>query len=244
MKTIHILQNLTIFQTLLDELHRKETERLQHMPGFVQLVKSISNQYSFITLRLGLRTESASDRSEYSEKIYCQISFEISGNTVVFKELYHENADDKEALTMAILNDDSVNRIAWQTSFENAFYHSEETMRYLSIADEIAAAAYNCTSGDDYYPGYFSEIQRSDGMLKLSQVNHMNSRSLQHKNNYSLRKLEFFIPLSEHTEEKPFYDYEIGKMKLYFKDSSSANNKKCGDAIVAKIEEALANYKA
>lgn len=244
MKTVDILQNLTVFQKLLDDLHSKETERLQHKPGFVQLVKSISNQYSFITLRLGLRTESASDRSEYSEKIYCQISFEISANTIVFKELYHESATDKEALTIAIMNNSNVNQIAWHTAFENTFYHGEETMRYLDIADEIASSAFNCTSGDDYYPGYFSEIQQSDGMLKLSQTNHMNSRSLQHKADYTLRKLEFFIPLKEDTEEKPFYDYEIGKMKIYFRDSSSANKKACGDAILIKIEEALAKYKS
>lgn len=115
----------------------------------------------------------------------------------------------------------------------------EEIQRHLRIAESIASTAYVCTSGDDYRPGFFSEmIIQNDGIV-LRQINHMNSRSLDHKKDYSLRELEIFIPLQQSTVpvvEKMNEQY-IGMMRIHFSDRSSQNNKQCGDRIRQKIDE-------
>ena len=110
---------------------------------------------------------------------------------------------------------------------------------YLAIADAIAGCAYLCAAGDDYWPGYFSEITVQSEGITLRQTNHMNSKSLDHKDNYSLRDLQFFIPSKQSIRQKPLAmdeDY-IGTMRISFSDRSSQNNQKCGDRILEKIRE-------
>jgi hypothetical protein len=117
--------------------------------------------------------------------------------------------------------------------------YSETVASYLVMADSIARCAYLCTAGDDYRPGYFSEITVNAEGITLQQINHMNSRSLDHKSNYSLRDLEFFIPLKQSSVEKPLAIMEdhIGIMRIAFSDRSSQNNSMCGDRIQEKIDE-------
>jgi hypothetical protein len=115
---------------------------------------------------------------------------------------------------------------------------------YLAIAGSIAACAYLCAAGDDYWPGYFSEITVQSEGITLRQVNHMNSKSSNHKNDYSLRDLQFFIPSKQSVRQKPLVmdeDY-IGTMRISFSDRSSQNNKKCGDRILQKIREEKSRF--
>jgi hypothetical protein len=119
------------------------------------------------------------------------------------------------------------------------FTYTEELNAYLTIAESIATSAYLCTAGDDYRPGYFSEITvKSEGIM-LNQINYMNSRSLDHKKNYSLRDLKIFIPLKPLPEHRSrqMDEYYIGTMRIHFSDRSSQNNRTCGDRILEKIEE-------
>jgi hypothetical protein len=122
---------------------------------------------------------------------------------------------------------------------------SSEVNAYLTMAESIATPAYLCAAGDDYRPGYFSEISLDANGITLEQINHMNSRSLNHKTDYSLRNLEFFIPLDDSPEQnkRPGIDTEyIGKMRVDFSDRSSENNRKCGDKIMEKLEEERAKF--
>jgi hypothetical protein len=116
--------------------------------------------------------------------------------------------------------------------------------RYLTIAESIARCAYHCTSGDDYRPGYFSEIIVTRESITLQQINHMHARSLDHKNSYSLRDLEFFIPVGPSPEDKlPLLsDDHIGTMHIMFSDRSSGSNRTCGDRILEKIAEEKAAF--
>lgn len=122
---------------------------------------------------------------------------------------------------------------------------SNEVYNYLRIAESIASTVYNCTAGDDYRPGYFSEIYLEGDSIFLRQNNHLNSKSLDHKNNYSLRNLQFIISLDDSGPLENGLAFEaafIGKMKIDFSDNSSAQNKQCGARIWKRIEEEKAEF--
>lgn len=115
----------------------------------------------------------------------------------------------------------------------------ENIERYLIVAESIARSAQHCAKGDDYRPGYFSEIIVTPEGITLQQINHMNSRSPDHKKDYSLRNLEFFIPLkpSSPGTRSLLPDDHIGIMRISFSDGSSPNNRACGEKILEKIAE-------
>lgn len=119
--------------------------------------------------------------------------------------------------------------------------HIRDLDKYLTIAESIASPAYLCCAGDDYWPGYFSKINIDTERITLQQVNHMNSRSVAHKNNYSLRELEFEVPLHTPSAAQRTSvggeEYHIGAMRVCFSDRSSQSNKTCGDKIREKIVE-------
>ncbi|MEI9918912.1 MAG: hypothetical protein WDO14_08910 [Bacteroidota bacterium] len=102
---------------------------------------------------------------------------------------------------------------------------SNEIIKNLETADNIASLAVNCTTGDNYGPGNFSKILLSSHHIELQQVNYMNAKSLDHKDDYSLRSLVFRIPLSGNT-----------KMITEFTDRSSQNNRECGERIKAALD--------
>ncbi len=241
MRSLDIFQNLKKYDDLLKDWQKKEAETLVKEKGFIELTRSLSSEYNFITLRLNCRSQSSSGGE--SERIYCQISFEIEDGNVVFKELYHENASQKDILEKVLRKEDKLMKTPWLVQTKLPMYESKEITLYLSIADEIAGVTSNCVRGDNYYPGVYSSVTIDDKALTLSQVNHMNSRSSDHKEDYSLRKLEFRIPLQELPDPNSRYDYTIGAMGIYFSDYSSKNNKSCGEAVLKKIEEVQANFK-
>ncbi|HEX8060935.1 MAG TPA: hypothetical protein VF473_08365, partial [Cyclobacteriaceae bacterium] len=76
-----------------------------------------------------------------------------------------------------------------------------------------------------YWPGNFSKILLANKYIELQQVNYMNARSLDHKDNYSLRSLVFRISLADSS-----------KMITEFTDRSSQNNRICGDRIKAALD--------
>lgn len=120
-------------------------------------------------------------------------------------------------------------------TMEAAF--TEEVMKYIKIAEEIGKQAYQCNSGDNYYPGYFSEILLSRQGIVLSQINRWNSRSVDHKEDYTMRELRFSIPYAEVQISDGQIDQEyIGRMRIEFSDRSSKNNRWCGDLIREKIK--------
>lgn len=98
-------------------------------------------------------------------------------------------------------------------------------IKQLTTADSVASLATNCTVGDSYRPGNFSKIIYADSHIELQQVNYMNAKSLDHKDNYSLRSLVFRISLKS-----------TGKMITEFNDRSSENNRHCGERIQAALD--------
>jgi hypothetical protein len=101
----------------------------------------------------------------------------------------------------------------------------DDILKQIDAADNIAGLALNCTKGDEYWPGNFSKVILAANHIELQQVNYMNARSSDHKDDYSLRSLVFRIPLSGDE-----------KMITEFTDRSSLNNRQCGERIKAAID--------
>ncbi|MDF2454037.1 MAG: hypothetical protein K0R51_30 [Cytophagaceae bacterium] len=229
MKTIEILYNFTPYQLFLEELYEKESKA---NPG-VHWERSIENQYGFIFLKVEY-----GENTEYRLQTAIKITFEIKNNKIVCSEIYTEDPLKKEAIEKSIQESETIRDAQWHTEPNNTWYHDEETTAYINIADEIAQAGANCSAGDNYAPGQFSEIKVNSKGIFLSQINLHNSRSIDHKNNYHMRKLRFFIPLYKEMKATRTIDdtmYEIGKMQISFSDNSSPVNRKCGERIVEHI---------
>jgi hypothetical protein len=101
----------------------------------------------------------------------------------------------------------------------------DAVLQQIDTADNIASVALNCTAGDDYRPGNFSKVLLAANHIELQQVNYMNAKSLDHKNDYSLRSLVFRISVKGDT-----------KMITEFTDRSSQNNRECGERVKAALD--------
>ncbi len=215
---------------MLDEIYQKENKE---DPNFVWK-KSLSSQYSFITLEV--RVTPIDDLDGYGELVV-QATFEIGNTKVMLKEVYSEEKSKKEALEQLIKLNKAVHDAHWHTEPNNTWYCDEKVTAYINMADEIAQEAVNCNSGDNYRPGSFSEIKVEDALVELSQVNLHNAKSSDHKDDYHMRKLYFYIPLTKEKTIKETYDmnYQIGEMYIAFSDHSSPKNKECGKKIVEQI---------
>jgi hypothetical protein len=244
MKAIDILNNLKIYQNLLDEIALKETVVLKDKEGFIKLVKEVESSYSFITLELRTLTKDKSGSlTDFDEILFCEIKFEIDHkDNVAYKEpLYCADKSRTAEIEKLVQEKLVANKLVWNSTVKNDSYSNKEITEYLNKADEIAEQAYNCANGDNYRPGFFSKISIQEDGIHLEQVNHMNSRSTAHKDNYSLRRLEFLLPFTPR-EKSYHYDYQIGHLLIAFSDSSSDNNKPCGKAIKEKINESVIRY--
>ncbi len=157
---------------------------------------------------------------------------------VTLTEVYCDKREHQDEIKKFIVDHAPVTNFPASTNFNN---YSKETLSYFPIVDEIAKQAYNCSSGDNYRPGYFSTIIVGEKGIILEQINHWNAKSSDHKKDYHLRNLEFYIPLSP-IAKPMFDDYEIGKMQIHFRDNSSKNNKDCGDRIIEKLLEEKAKF--
>jgi len=229
MKAVEILYNFSPYQLFLEELFEKESKA---NPG-VHWERSIENQYRFIVLKIEY-----GENTEYRLQTAIKITFEIKNNKIVRSEIYTEDPLKKEAVEKLIEENQAIREAQWHTEPNNTWYHDEETTAYLNIADEIAKAGSNCSSGDNYDPGNFSEIKVNSKGIFLNQINLHNSRSSNHKDNYHMRKLRLFIPVYKGMKATRDIDdktYEIGNMQVSFSDHSSPINRNCGEKIVEQI---------
>ncbi|MBC7488462.1 MAG: hypothetical protein H7282_17115, partial [Cytophagaceae bacterium] len=184
------------------------------------------------------------DEPEEDGRIAVQITFEIKGDKVSLTSVYCQEESEKEALEKQIRSNKAIDDAHWHKEPNNTWYHDEVVTGYINMADEIAAAAYNCASGDDYRPGNFSEIKVSEREIILSQINLHNSRSSAHKDDYYMRKLYFQIPLTGEEPETPRFEdnYKIGNMVISFSDHSSVRNRECGKKTVEQILQQQAGF--
>jgi len=229
MHTADILNNLFTYLLELQAIQRKKAAA---MPESI-FTYSLSISYDQIQLEL-FRNDTGNTR----QHPYLQLLFEINQTRVMFKEIHCEDHTAVDTLAEAIKSNPDLH--------EAPFPHvavdwlQADTREYLSIADRIAALALNKNTGDNYRPGLYSNIEITEASIILSQINHMNSRSLNHKQGYSLRDLIFTIPLGNKKTPQATSlsgDYSIGIMHVSFSDRSSANNREAGDAIKAMLEK-------
>ncbi len=230
MKAIEILYNLSPYQNLLDELYEKESKEKQDLIW----IKSMSNQYSLITLELHTTFR---EEPEEDGTLAIQITFEIQRNKVMLTNVYCEEELKKEELEKQIKANKSIHDAHWHTDPNNTWYHDEVVTAHINMADEIAGVVHYCDLGDDYYPGCFSEIKTSETDIVLTQTNWHHAKSSAHKDNYVMRKLRFQIPLNskESVSSELENNYQVGNMRVVFSDRSSAQNKECGKKIVEQI---------
>lgn len=227
----NILHALSPFQQALQELQAHEQK---HLDPTVVLHKSITLAYRFLTLSLKNENE-----------LHARITFEVKQDMVVLAECYVANASRKALLEKIIGDNVSLKNFRWSAAADHEYKNDTVITRCLAIADTIAGVAVNCARGDDYSPGCYSSMEITDEKIVLSQINRMNAKSLDHKNDYSLRDLEFTIPLAPLTAVASRFDaYQVGPMLVYFSDHSSPNNRTCGDRIKEQIMHAKAAYSA
>lgn len=244
MRATDMLHALAPFQQLLQEVQAHEQAYLQNGGSNQHLQKNIRLAYSFIMLTL-LK----------EEVLYAKITFELKQDQVVLNEVYTENTSRKVLLEKLIQKNIFLRNFSWSAAATNEYKSGTVITRCLAIADAIADRAVNCARGDEYRPGRYSSVLVTDEKIVLSQINRMNAKSLDHKNDYSLRDLEFTIPLIEvatpqsgvrTTVGVPTVDFlavgvptnrhNIGPMLISFSDHSSANNRACGERILEQIE--------
>ena len=194
------------------------------------LRKYIKQSYSFIELSL-----------KQDELLYAQAVFEISQDQAVLQKVYVSDRSREQQLEASIRNNKALKDFRWTVAGAHATQNELVVARCLAAADAIARRAVNCAHGDDYRPGCYNSVLVSDTEIVLSQINHMNAKSLKHKNDYCLRNLVFTIPLIEHVQVK-LSDLQLGPMRISFSDSSSANNLRCGEAIMEQIKLEQAAY--
>jgi len=232
MNTIGLLNALHSYQLLLTAIAASVMG-----DGNTELIKTISLSYDTIKLKVDKVTRQAGEDNRFSSPaLYLQCVFQINQQQVAITDIYCELKDQTNELKDFILQHTPAGGWVWNTKIKEAAY-SAETLNYLTIADRIAKEVYLCASGDNYRPGYYSEIIVEEKHISLKQINRHNSRSVNHKDDYHLRDLEFLIPLQPAPEKPSFQDEQIGEMRIHFSDHSSKNNKACGNRISEKIRE-------
>lgn len=229
MKTIELVSGLYDYVLLLTTLEAREQEHYRAVGDTItKFSKSVSLSYETILLRLNKL-----NNEEQFDPVYIECKFGLYEQIVSLKSIYCDNKDREKDVNEYVLQHCPT---GFKTK-ENISAYNDDVIHYISIADEIAKEAYLCSSGDNYHPGYYSEIIIEKNQIILRQINRWNSRSIDHKNDYHLRDLEFYIPLTS-IESKPlFRSKHIGRMLVNFSDNSSKNNKACGDRISQRLTE-------
>ena len=198
------------------------------LSGHNELALDVTNQYSFITIEI---TKSGQSLGE--------VRFELTDKAGKLTSFYCEDDSLKKIIADKI---ELENWPGWTSPSSIEMPYSGEVLQSMQTADSIAALAKNCTRGDDYRPGNFSKISVDSNRIRLEQINHMNAKSLAHKNDYSLRKLVFTIPLETNpANEGSLQKYQIGIMAVAFSDHSSENKRSCGDKIIAELKRLAAD---
>lgn len=207
--------------------------QLAGFSGLLLLLKDPST----LTVSASLSYKNLVFTIERENSLYAQATYLIDENSPTLISSYFENPEVEDLLAPHLKRSlpESGEYFIAPLKYEPL---STIVNKYLAIAERIAQQGYLCTSGDDYAPGYFSKMALAAEGILLEQINYMNSRSLAHKTDYSLRDLTFFIPYNpQETKPAGFDEVYIGDMRIHFSDRSSANNKNCGQQIKNQIDE-------
>jgi hypothetical protein len=184
----------------------------------------ISSQYSFIILEV-----------KRNDELYARLKFVADGSAGVLKEIY-TNPKSIEGEIKSKIEAEKWPGLETKALTTNSW--SPEVLDAITKVDNIAALTTNCTTGDGYHPGNFSKVLLTKDEILLEQINYMNSRSLSHKEDYSLRSFTVSIPLNGIPPQKLKYGQQkLGIMTVEFEDRSSKNNKRCGTLIEAELKK-------
>lgn len=238
-KTINLLSALQEVRTLLTTIELMEVKHAQSGDPSDAFRKMITLSYSVLKLKLFI-DKKLPKQEGHSPALYLQITFKIHENKLEPTGLYCEQRDHEPEISEFIQRSRPPAGFLWNTEKQDGFY-SGPVIRYLGIADTIAMQAQLCGPGDDYRPGYYSEIVLEDDRIHLKQINHWNARSIDHRDDYFMRNLEFDIPLRPVTT-RSFVNDSIGDMQIYFADRSSHQNKSCGNEIQEQIRFAKLKF--
>ena len=204
-------------------VYRQQLFSIMSLPDHIGLEIDVTSEYAFITTKV-----------INGGQPFAQIRFQLTDEAGKLVSIFCDSDAMQKSLAEKIERE---NWPGWQASASIETKFPEQVLQAMNSADSIAALVTNCTRGDDYRPGNFSKISASERRIKLEQINHMNSRSLSHKDNYSLRQLVFTINLDSSPVNEPGRgEYQIGIMKVEFSDHSSANNRICGDKVIAELK--------
>ncbi|MEJ7646996.1 MAG: hypothetical protein WKF87_20530 [Chryseolinea sp.] len=235
MPTIDLLGGLQFYVFFLSSLMEQELKSIDDG----QFLQTVSLEYNSIKLKLDLKD------TVNRPLLYLQADFRIEGKKATFENIYIHRQNREKEVKKFISSRDLNDGLPWDPSLKSHQYNPT-VVQYVAIADEIAKMGYHCSSGDDYATSYYSRIIVTDDQIELHQTNHYNSRSTDHKDDYHLRDLEFYIPIKpskEKSDRAGFDEHWIGGMRIYFSDRSSANNRGCGNSIRDKIEVQKADFK-
>ncbi|WP_073137200.1 hypothetical protein [Chryseolinea serpens] len=240
-KTIDLLSGLQEVRTLLTTIELMEMKHhAQSGDPADAFHKMIVLSYNVLKLKLFI-DKKLPKQEGHSPALYLQVTFEINEDKLEHSGLYCEERDREPEIAQFIRQSKSPVGFLWSTKKRDVFY-SDSVIQYLSLADSIAMQAQHCGLGDDYQPGYYSEIVLEDARIHLKQINHWNARSIDHRDDYFLRDLEFEIPLQPVAARSSFLNDAIGDMQIYFSDRSSDKNKGCGRNIQEQIQIAKAKF--
>jgi hypothetical protein len=237
MSTTNLLSALHEYLFLLMEISKKV-----RVDNDSQLLTSVSLSYERIRLTIE-KVKRTTGNARPLPVPYLQYAFQINGNEVSLTETCCEQREHEDMFRELILQHRPDGGYRWNTKMKDTVY-SQEAMHYVAIADSIASEVYFLDTGDDYRPGYFTEISARPDQITLRQINRHNARSIDHKTDYFMRELEFFIPLLPVSEQLSFDEEMIGKMRVHFEDHSSKQNKTGGDRIREKINEERLKFNA
>jgi hypothetical protein len=130
----------------------------------------------------------------------------------------------------------------WDSLPKKTFKLNQEVIKYLEIADRIAAFGNDLSAR----PTDYRSVTITKNEIKLDQSNHMNSRSLDHKDSYLLRDLIFLIPLENRNKKGSdkivIGSYFIGDMEIIFNDGSAKSQKYTGDKISKQLELEIKHF--
>ena len=232
-----ILNNLHDYVSLVKRIKSFLSEKEGHNSDNDSLmIYTVSQAYKTIKLSIHIK-----DHHDSNSTLCFQAVFHVIDNHGCCKEIYCVNKDAENDVHQLILNAVGLAGLPWNSGQKGNY--GKEIFDYLNICDRIAEESYLCSSGDDYYPGYFSAIEIKEDFIFLQQINYHNARSIDHKQNYTMRKLEITIPVKSHNYDKDC-DHKIGKMLINFSDLSSKQNKLCGDKMLQKIEEEKSRFES
>jgi hypothetical protein len=233
MRTLDLLTSLADYVALIKAIKDKALADSSLKKDSDEIfITSISLRYDFIILKMD-RGKRLLSSSRYMLSRYMECTYRLDQDKVSFATFYCQDKERETTVKKYLI--DNTPRSWTPGKKKNAF--SQDVVQYLAIADDIAQSAHHCTAGDNYSPGYYSEILLEENRIVLRQINRFNSRSLDHRDDYHMRDLEFFIPIQPTEEKTSSYDFRIGDMFINFSDMSSKNNKSCGEQIRMKIAE-------